>query len=172
MNLTIFILFLNIFLFLFILGGLWGTIWLPTKRRDYDRIADLADLKSGVILYDLGSGTGELLFYLAKKYKIKCTGIEISPVLYLYSKLKSLFFKNVEIKYGNFLKHNLSNADVIYVFLHPKVYDKLKEKIRHGIKKDSTLILLSTWPFKDKNPLRINEKHKEATYYLYKKADF
>jgi len=172
MNYKVYLLFLDIFLFLFILGGFFGALWIPTRKKNYERIASLAELKPGMIFYDLGSGSGSLLFYLSKKYNIKCVGIEISPILYLYSKLKSLFFKNVEIKYGNFLRHNLSNANVIYVFLHPKVYDKLKKKISHGIKKDSTLILLSTWPFKDKNPLRINEKNKETTYYLYKKADF
>lgn len=171
MNFTILILFLNIFLLLFILGGFWGAIWLPTKRRDYDRIADLADLKPGMIFYDLGSGTGRLLFYLAKKYKIQCVGIEISPVLYLYSKIKSLFFQEVEIKYGNLFKHDLSKADVICVFLHPKMYDSLKKKIRREMKKESTILILSTWPFKNASPLEINQKDKETTYYLYKKAN-
>jgi len=172
MFLKVFILTFNIFLFLFILGGFYGVIWIPTKKRDYNRIANLINLKPGMILCDLGSGTGNLLFYFSKRYNIKCVGIEISPVLYLYSKFKSLFFKNVEIKYGNFFKHDLSEIDVIYAFLHPKMYDKLQEKITHEIKKDSTSIILSTWPFKNIKPLKINQEKNESTYFLYKKADF
>jgi predicted RNA methylase len=154
------------------LGGFYGVIWLPTKKRDYERIAKLIDLKPGMTLCDLGSGTGNLLFYFSSKYNIKCIGIEISPVLYLYSKFKSLFFKKVEIKYGNFFKNDLSEADVIYAFLHPKMYEKLKEKIVHEVKKDSTIIVLSTWPFENLNPSKISQKNRDTTYFLYKKADF
>jgi len=172
MDFKIFILIFNIILFLFILGGFYGVIWTPTKKRDYDRIAKLIDLKPEVIFYDLGSGTGNLLFHFSKRYKIKCVGIEISPVLYLYSKFISIFFKNVEIKYGDFFKKNLSEANVIYAFLHPKMYEKLKEKIFREVKKDSTVIVLSTWPFENIIPSKISQEKGESTYFLYKKADF
>lgn len=172
MDFKVFILILNIILFLFILGGFYGVIWTPTKKRDYDRIAKLVDLKPGMTLYDLGSGTGNLLFHFSKRYNIKCVGIEISPALYLYSKFKSLFFKSVEIKYGDFFKNDLSEPDVIYAFLHPKMYEKLKEKIVREVKKDSTVIVLSTWPFKNIIPLKISQKKGESAYFLYKKADF
>src|SRR4030042_6669331 len=105
MFLKVFILIFNIILFLFILGGFYGVIWIPTKKKDYDRIAKLIDLKPGMTLYDLGSGTGDMLFYFSKRYNIKCVGIEISPILYLYSKCKFLFSKSVEIKYGDFFKN-------------------------------------------------------------------
>lgn len=171
MILRTFLYVLDIALFLFIVGGLWGALWIPTKKRDYERIAKLIDLRPGMSFYDLGSGTGDLLFYFSKNRGVQCVGIEVSPILYLYSKIKSLFFKNVEIRYGNFFNHDLSKADIIYTFLHPKMYGRLKNKMDTGIRKDSTLILLSTWPFKDVSPLKISEKNKEATYYLYRKAD-
>jgi SAM-dependent methyltransferase len=172
MDFKIFILIFNIILFLFILGGFYGVIWTPTKKRDFDRIAKLMDLKPGMTLYDLGSGTGDLLFHFSKRYNIKCVGIEVSPVLYLYSKFNSLFFKNVEIKYGDFFKNDLSEADVIYAFLHPKMYGRLKEKIVREVKKDSTVIVLSTWPFKNLKPSKLSQKNRDTTYFLYKKADF
>ena len=172
MDFKVFILIFNIILFLFILGGFYGVIWTPTRKKDYDRIAKLMDLKAGMTLYDLGSGTGNLLFHFSKRYNIKCVGIEISPVLYLYSKFKSLIFKNVEIKYGDFLNNDLSGADAIYAFLHPKMYDKLKEKIVREVKKDSTVIVLSTWPFKNLKPSKLSQKNRDTTYFLYKKAGF
>ena len=85
MNYKVYLLLLDIFLFLFILGGFFGALWIPTRKKNYERIASLAELKPGMIFYDLGSGSGSLLFYLSKKYNIKCVGIEISPILYLYS---------------------------------------------------------------------------------------
>lgn len=166
----IFILLINTVILLTIMGGFFGAIWIPTKKRDYERIAELSGLRHGMIFYDLGSGNANLLFYLSKKYKIKCVGIEISPILYLYSKIKSIFFKNVQIRYGNFLKHDLSEADVVYAFLLPKVYEKLQKKLCNSAKNES-LIILPLWPFKDATPLKTNEKDGEITYFLYKKAD-
>ncbi len=171
MILEIFIWVTAFFLIIFFGGALFGATWIPTKKKEFERIARLVQLNPGMIFYDLGSGDAKLLFYLAQKYNVICVGIEISPILYLYSKFKSLFSNNVRIKYGNFLKYDLSNADVIYAFLLPSFYPKLERKIRDNINKESTLILLSTWPFENKKQFKIDEKKGETVYYLYKKAD-
>ena len=168
MGITIALIIIEIILISFATGALLGAIWVPTKKKDYERIAKLINIKSGTTLYDLGSGTGELLFYLAKKYNIECVGIEISPLLFLYSKVKSIFYKNVEIKYGNLFRSNLSEADVIYAFLLPKTYDKLKERIRKSSKKNA-LIILAAWPFERIEPDRISNEANKTSYYLYYK---
>ncbi len=159
------------FLILIFFGALWGVPWLPTKKEDYDRIAKLANLKPGVSFYDIGSGTGDMLFYLSKKYNVNCVGIEISPILYFYSKIKSLFYKKVDIRYGNFFLHNLSNADVVYAFLYPKLYDKLKRKINSDLKNNSEIIL-AYWPFEKLKPIRTSKEEYRTTYYLYTKNSF
>ena len=166
MNLLFLILIILILLFIF--GGFFGAIWVPTKRQNYERISTLTNLKPGNIFYDLGCGDASLLFYLSKKHNVKCVGIEISPILYSYSKIKSLFYKNVEIKFGNFSWYDLENADIIYVFLLPKIYNKLKNKIRKDAKENATIIL-STWPFKDPKYSQISKREKDKTYYLYYK---
>jgi len=120
---------LIIILILLFLGALFEAPWVPTRKKDYERIAEMASLKPGMLFYDLGSGTGEMLFYLSRRYDINCVGIEISPILYLYSKIKSFFYKKVKILYGNFYRHDLSKANVIYIFLMPKNFDKLKKEI-------------------------------------------
>ena len=162
------ILFLLIF-FLIFCGGLWNAPWLPTYKKDFERIANLIKIRPRLTFYDLGSGNADLLFYLSKQYGIHCIGIEISPVLYLYSKIKSLFYKNVTIKYGNFFNHDLKKADIIYCFLTPKVHHKLKEKLRKEIKKE-TIIILSCWPFKKVKPFKIDKKNR-IPFYVYKKIN-
>ena len=157
------------FLSLFIgLGVFFDSVWLPIHKKDYERIVKLAQPKPGEIFYDLGSGTGSLLFYLAKKYKIKGVGIEISPIFYLYSKVKSFFYPNVVIKFGNFFYFNLEEADVIYAFLPPKAYPKLKKKIEEKVK-EGTKIILAYWPMSEWKPCQISKKENSATFYLYKK---
>lgn len=158
---------LVLFLLLVFSGDiLSGVPWLPTRKKDYNRIAKLASLRPGLFFYDLGSGSGEMLFHLSKQYNLSCVGIDRSPILYLYSKIKSLFYNRVKIHYGNFFKQDLSKADVIYVFLHPKIYEKLKHKIEINTKKGAKIIL-AYWPFKNSSPAKISEEIGETTYYLY-----
>jgi len=166
-------LFLALFLISTILmvftGSLYHAIWVPTKKKDYDRVARLANLKPKTTFYDLGSGSNNMLFYFSKKYGVKCVGIEISPFWYFYSKIKSLFYKKVKIMYGNFYKYNLSKADIVYVFLTNKALDSLKEKFSNELKENSKMVL-SSWPFRNTNPTKISKENNETPYYLYNKA--
>jgi len=153
----IFLLIIIAFLILVSFGGFFGVIWFPTRKRDYEKIANLASLQPDKVFFDLGSGTGDLLFYLSKKYGIKCVGIEVSPLFYLYSKIRSLFNKKVKICFGNFFKFNLSDADIIYAFLHPKLLKRLEEKINKEARRE-VLVIISCWPLENREPLRIEEK--------------
>ena len=163
---SIFLLFFIIFLLGIFTGSYFDAVWIPTKKADYDRIAKLSQLKPGMIFYDLGSGSANMLFYFSKKYGANCVGIEIAPFWYLYSKIKSLFYKKVEIKYGNFYKYNLSSADVVYVFLLPKNYSKIKNKIDKELKKGAKLVL-SSWPFENSDPVKMDGEGTPSPYYLY-----
>ena len=148
-------------------GALFDAVWIPTSKKDYDRIAKLAGFKPGLLFYDLGSGTGKMLFYFSKKYKVRCVGIEISPILYLFSKIKSLFYGDVYIGYGNFYKHDLNGADVVYIFLLRNRYDKLN---RYLIPKlhNHTKLVVSCWPLLNYKPAEISTEKQRVPIYLYK----
>jgi SAM-dependent methyltransferase len=167
--LSLFLFFLVIFLVLLFLGAFWRTPWLPTKEEDYTTIAELAGLREGINFYDLGSGTGEMLFYFSKKYNANCFGIEISPLLYLYSKIKSLFQKKVKIFYGDFFHYDLSKADVVFIFGHPKVYRKLRKKFIKELKNE-TKIIVACWPLENARTLSVKKGKSGVNYYLYKKT--
>jgi SAM-dependent methyltransferase len=156
-------------LILLFLGALFEAPWVPTRKNDYERIVKLANLQPGMFFYDLGSGNGEMLFYLSRRYDINCIGIEISPILYLYSKIKSLFYKKVNILYGNFYKHDISKADVIYVFSMPKNLEKLKSGVIKKMNNNSKIVI-SCWPLQNYSPDQISKIDKGITYYLYKKS--
>ena len=80
---------LAIFLAYFFLSGfIWGAGFEPTKKKDVDTAARLLELKKGMTVYDLGSGTGDVLLHLATKYQVKCVGYEIDPVKFWISKIR------------------------------------------------------------------------------------
>src|SRR5271170_3193742 len=46
-----------------------------------DRMLELAKIKPGETLYDLGCGDGRILIAAVEKYQVKAVGVEISPKL-------------------------------------------------------------------------------------------
>ena len=72
------------------LAGLSAAPWVPLKKKDIARIMELAQIKTGDKIYDLGCGDGRLVFASAKA-GANATGIEMFILVYLYAKLKSFF---------------------------------------------------------------------------------
>src|ERR1700683_4501827 len=55
--------------------------YVVSPQEIVDRMLELADLKSGEKLYDLGSGDGRILITAVVRFKAKAVGIEISDAL-------------------------------------------------------------------------------------------
>src|SRR6185436_12288719 len=54
-------------------------VFVPTPQEAVDKMLEVAQLKKGDILYDLGCGDGRIVVTAAKKYGVKATGIDIDP---------------------------------------------------------------------------------------------
>lgn len=134
---VIFFIFTAVFLSIFT-----NAPFVPTGRRDLEKILDIADLKFGENFYDLGAGDGRLIIAAAKR-GIKSVGFERVFSLVLWSRfliyLRGLSGQAV-IKKTNFLKENLSSADVIFCYLMPKVMEQLKPKLENELKSGSRVI--------------------------------
>lgn len=106
----------------------------------------LAKLKPNEKLYDLGSGTGRVLIIGAKEFGAKVTGFEYSIPFFCLSKL-NLFLhriKNVNIYRNNFFNANLKKADVIFLFLTPKAFPKLKDKFIQELRPGTRIVCYSS----------------------------
>src|SRR5580698_1222110 len=55
--------------------------YVQTPQKVVDAMLELAGVKQGDVLFDLGSGDGRIAIAAAKKYGIRATGIEIVPEL-------------------------------------------------------------------------------------------
>ncbi len=148
----------------FVLGGLSLAPWVPLRKRDIKRVLRLANLKPGQVFYELGCGDGRLIRSIPDN--ITAIGLEINPLLYLYSKLRS---RNKIIKLKNLYKEDLSTADVIFVFGMPeKIAKKLKAKLIKELK-PGTKIISYAFEFKDWQPVTQDKPNKkEVSIYLYK----
>ncbi|MGL5839866.1 MAG: SAM-dependent methyltransferase, partial [Sphingorhabdus sp.] len=54
-------------------------VYVPTPPEVVDAMLEMAAVKSGDRLYDLGSGDGRIPIAAAKKFGVRATGIDIDP---------------------------------------------------------------------------------------------
>lgn len=90
---------------------------------------ELAGLKPGETLYDLGCGDGRIVITAAQKFKAKAVGVEIRRDIYesTSGRVRSLGLGElVQIVHGNALKTDISHADVVTLYLMTSANDRLK----------------------------------------------
>ena len=121
--------------------------------------------KKDLIFYDLGCGNGDILL-LANNLKMQATGFEIAPFYYLQSKLRTIFKKDIKVKYSNILKVDLNRADIIYCYLLPQLLKKLSIKFQKELK-NNTIIISASFPIDNLKLVR-EYKINSRKYFVYK----
>lgn len=163
------LLILGIILFLLlILSFVWppDSPWAPwwrTSRSTAIRICKLANIKKDDLIYDLGSGDGTALIVAAKQFGARGVGIEIEPTRALISRIiikKNNLEESIKIKRKNFFLVDLSNADVVFLYLVPKTLEKLIPKFKKELKKGTRIV---SYRYK----MNLNLVDKDEDIFLY-----
>jgi cyclopropane fatty-acyl-phospholipid synthase-like methyltransferase len=115
----------------------FGAPWHPLMPHTIRRILNFAEIRSGETICDLGCGEGRLLITAAKEYSAKAVGIEIDPIKVglarLLAKLKKVDGQ-VSIIWGNIFDFDLSEVDVVYLYLTHQALDKLFPEVLKKLK--------------------------------------
>jgi len=118
-----------------------GAAYVPTTHARVAQLLDLAAISPGDKLLDLGSGDGRILLAAAKR-GATCVGIEINPLLCWYSRFRMKLFgvQGVTITRTNFWEFNLSDIDILTVYLVPLRMAQLKAKVVAEMKSGSRIV--------------------------------
>lgn len=107
----------------------FGAPYVPTLKTQRRQALKMLGLKKNQLLVELGAGDGIMLVE-AGRLGIKATGYELNPVLVLIGKVRLRQYKDVNIKWSNFWKADISEADGVYVFLITRFMPKLERKLQ------------------------------------------
>ncbi len=106
--------------------------FVPTPPEVVNRMLELAEIKPGDVVYDVGSGDGRIVIAAAKKYGVRSVGIEIDGDLIdkARSRARSEGVADLaEFREQDALAANISEATVVTIYMLPEFNYKLKPKL-------------------------------------------
>ena len=155
-----------------IVPALYGLPWVPTRDYRIRKALQLAGLKPGEKLYDLGAGDGRVLLMAVKEFGAQATGVEIGPVQCLLGWLRIWLSGHrprrgsrhrARMRCGNFYKADVHDADVVFVYLTSKQTSRLSEKLAQELRPGARVVSVSA-DFPSWKPKEID---REMLIFLY-----
>lgn len=116
------------------LGGAQDTIpFVPSPPHVVEKMIELAEIKKGDILYDMGSGDGRIVIEAAKRYGIRAVGIDLNAELVEKARQNA---KNegvshlVEFRAQDGLTVDISEATVVTLYMFKWFNNALRPKLQ------------------------------------------
>lgn len=113
-------------------GPRLDVIFVPTPPHVVERMLELAGVRKGEFLIDLGCGDGRIPVAAAKKYGARGLGVDLDPQRIKEANANVTSEKvgdMVEIRQQNLFETDLSKADVISMYLLTDLNLKLRPKL-------------------------------------------
>jgi predicted RNA methylase len=169
-GLTILIGFLMLLVAVVVFFGItivYGAPWFPTSTSTVRKMLTMADVHPGDVLYDLGCGDGRIIIMAAREFHAMSIGIDINPFWVFWIRVKIALFQlrgNVQVVRGNFFDQDLSNANIVTLYLLQETNEKLQPKLEKELQ-PGTRIISHVFTFTEWEPYKVDE---DAHIYLYR----
>lgn len=137
-----------------------------------DLMLDMAKIKQGETVYDLGCGDGRILITAAQRFKAKGIGVELSESLVRTTtdKVKQLNLQDqIKVMHANLLDVPLNSADVVVIYLETLSNEKLRPNLERDLKPGSRVVS-HDFEVRGWKPSRVEKIHshrRSHTIYLY-----
>lgn len=132
--------------------------YVPTPQPVVEKMLELADVKSGDFLIDLGSGDGRIPITAAKKHGVNALGVDLNPERVEEARANAKrenVADKVEFREQNLFETDLGKATVITMYLLNDVNMKLRPKLMNL--KPGTRIVSHSFDLGDWKPDRTEQ---------------
>lgn len=128
--------------------------YVPTPQPVVERMLSIAQVKKGDVLYDLGSGDGRIVITAAKHYGARGIGIDLDPERIKEARenaRKAGVSRQVQFVAGDLFKTDLSDANVVTLYLLNSINRKLRPQLWRQLKVGTRVVshafdMGSEWP--------------------------
>ncbi len=117
--------------------------YIPTPQVIVEKMLEAAQIKPGETVYDLGSGDGRIVITAAKRYGAKAVGVELSEELHRSTaeRVRQMgLTEKVKLIHGNLLDVDLSDADVVTIYLLTSSNDRLRPNLEKYLKPGARVV--------------------------------
>jgi predicted RNA methylase len=131
---------------------------------------ELASLREGEKLVDLGAGDGRIVIAAAREYGLEAVGIEIDPVRWMLANSFILWFRpypRPRVVWGDMYQFDLSGAHVVTIYLTRTANDRLREKFEREMQAGSRVVSYS-FPISGWTPILIDDRNLIFVYQVGK----
>lgn len=118
-------------------------IFVPTPPEVVEAMLNVAQVKSGDVIYDLGSGDGRIPIAAAQKYGARGVGIDIDPQRIKEANenaRKAGVTDKVKFLNEDLFQANISEATVVTLYLLNSLNEKLRPKLLRELKPGTRVV--------------------------------
>jgi len=118
-------------------------LWQPTDRTTLRRLLFLAEVEPEDHVVDLGCGDGRIVVAAAKEFGARATGFEIDPFRVLVANLwirVAGVSSRASVQRQNMYKADVSDADVVVLFLSTTSNFRLQERLRRQLRPGARIV--------------------------------
>ena len=130
--------------------------FVPSPMHVVHKMIEVAEIKKGDILFDMGSGDGRIVIEAAKKYGIRGVGIDLNPELVAKARenaLKEGVANLVEFRAQDGLTVDISEATVVTLYMFKWFNNALRPKLQ--ILKTGSRVIAHDFDIDDWKPTRV-----------------
>jgi SAM-dependent methyltransferase len=143
--------------------------YVASPNRVVDRMLEMANIKPGETLIDLGCGDGRILIAAVEHYKAKAIGVEISPKIAAQATARIQregLTEQARVVQGDLLEADLTGADIVTIYLESSLNQQLRPRLEKFLKPGARVVshdyAIPGW-----KPAKVDKSDGRHLVYLY-----